>query len=184
MDLFEELAATIESINGQSTDAVVKLWLLELEPYPDHDVRHALARCRRELRRLSLADVLDRIPTGHPGVEEAWSMVAPCLRNESISIVWTDEMAEAFGCALRLAEDGIAARMAFREKYTVLVGAARAARRKAVWSPSFGRDRSGRVAAMRSAVLAGRLPAGEIQRLLPDCDEHSNEHFLTDGDRK
>lgn len=118
------------------------------------------------------ADLIDWISQqqgGHPSVEVAWSMMP---RDESDSVVWTDEMSEAFGVArpLLLEGDGIAARMAFKEAYTKLIDRARDEKRRAVWRPSFGHDRHSRVAALNDAVAKGRLTAPQAQGFLPDAD--------------
>src|SRR5262245_18509616 len=96
----------------------------ELAHFPEGQVHGALRRCRRECSRLTLAVVLERIDDGRPLVEEAFAMLP---RTEAESVVWTEEMRQAFGSARALfaARDHVAARMAFKERYVQLVQRAR-----------------------------------------------------------
>jgi hypothetical protein len=89
-------------------------------------------------------------------------------RDEYQTVVWTDEMAEAWGAARPLlASDEIAARMTFREVYTKLVIAARREHRPPRWWPSLGHDVLGRDGPLREAVAKKRLTAAHVQKLLP-----------------
>lgn len=116
-----------------------------------------------------MASLTEALPLGsrHPGVEQAWSMVAVCLRDEQRSIVWTQEMAEAFGSALALADDTVAARMAFKETYGVLLLRAKETGAAPKWSVSFGYSKEGRADAVREAVSKGYLTQDAAVRLLP-----------------
>lgn len=109
------------------------------------------------------ADILAQIESaaaddGRPGVEEAWAMAFRAT-DEAATIVWTDEMSEAFGVArpLLLAGDEVAARMAFKESYQRLVDEARAERVQVKWSATLGHDTTGRNAALLPHVQAGRI---------------------------
>lgn len=117
------------------------------------------------------ADVIAQIAglaanDGRPGPEEAWAL---SLRSsdEAESIVWTEEMAEAWAIARPVlqAGDEVGARMAYREAYSRLVDAARAQQRQPAWSLSLGHDLGRRVEAVRAAVAAGRLPQSELAAL-------------------
>ncbi|RQO57986.1 hypothetical protein DBR47_14435 [Paucibacter sp. KBW04] len=106
------------------------------------------------------ADVLaqiDAIATnGRPGAEEAWAMVQI---GEDETVVWTDEMAEAYGACTSLlqAGDSIAARMTFKEVYERLLALAKRTGKPAVWKASMGSDMDKRKRALTAAVAAGRL---------------------------
>lgn len=167
MKLHELIQATFSVMGQELSDEAVALMTIELQDYPEDAVRMALRRCRTELRKLTLADILDRLPGGHPGVEEAWAIVGPSLGNEGLTVVWTNEMREAFGSAVSLAEDKVAARMAFKEKYLALLAEARQARRGPEWSVSLGWDVVGRETAIQHAVQHHRLSAAVAQRYLP-----------------
>ena len=92
-----------------------------------------------------------------------------CPRSEYDSVVWTDEMAGAYGIAAALLEHGdqVAARKAFLDRYEALVAKARAAGTPMRVSPSFGFDVGGREAAVQKAVDAGLLPVDRAQKFLP-----------------
>lgn len=128
-------------------------------------VYEALRRCQHELSgRLSLAKVLERIPGGHLGADEAWAL---CPRSESATVVWTDQIAAAFGAARPLLEEGdqVAARMAFKDAYAREMAACR--HQPAQWAVSAGHDVAGRVAAVTAAVELGRLPPARATHYLP-----------------
>ena len=103
---------------------------------------------------------------GRPGPEEAW---AKALRaaDEQNTVVWTEEMAEAWGIAQPVIANGdeVGARMAFREAYTRLIDAARRARRAPVWMASLGFDMRQRAEALQSAHMTGQLPAPDLLAL-------------------
>lgn len=165
--IVQALTMACQFLSQSLPDAAIEEMAAELAAYPEADVLAALKRCRSELRVLRYGDILDRLPGQHPGAEEAWALVSRCLRNEQISLVWTDEMREAYGVAAALAEDAVAARMAFRETYARLVGQARAQRRTPVWSVSLGYDPHGRDVALAEAVRKNQISAAHAARLLP-----------------
>lgn len=139
----------------------------ELGQYPMADVEVALKACRRYGGKLTLAVILQHLPNGHPGPEEAWAIVGPVLTSEAATIVWTEEMREAFGVCRSLSDDPVAARLAFREAYIGAVERARQGRQAPVWSASLGHDPAGREPVLREAVRRGRLPESELRLFLP-----------------
>lgn len=131
----------------------------ELAGYPAGAACAAVERAAREVRgRLTLADILGRIPGSHPSVERAWAMCAKALTDEAVTIVQTHEMARAFGYALRLHADPVAARMAFKAVYEEEVANARSAGGMPRWFVSPGTDAAGREGPVLEAVADGRLP--------------------------
>ena len=168
MKLHEALLATYAIVGQEISDLAVTAMCQDLATYPPAAVGAALQRCRKELRRISLADILDRIPGQLPGAEEAWAICAPGLNDERCTVVWTQEIAEAFGVALGLRDDPIAARMAFKETYGRLKAEAQG---KAVkWMPSLGSDPSGREGPLLDAVEKGRLALPHVQGFLPNLE--------------
>ena len=116
-NLIKAIAVTAELTGTELSIDAARMMADDLSEYPTDSVFKALTKCRRELKtRMSLADIISRIDDGRPDPNEAWAMIP---KNESQSVVWTREMAEAFGIALPLMIDGdqIAARMAFIECY-------------------------------------------------------------------
>jgi hypothetical protein len=166
--VLEAIAVTAELCGRVFSPAAARQFAADLSPYPEAQVLGALERCRREVKGvLSLADVISRLDDGRPGADEAWAMMP---RDETQSVVWTDEMAVAYGLALPLLAtgDAVAARVAFRECYTRVVTLARCERRPALWRLSPGRDPASRAAAITDAVEKGRLSREHAMALLPD----------------
>lgn len=168
MDLITAVKVTYEIVGQDISDLGIQSIVRELESYPLVAVLEALTRCRKELCKVTLADILDRLPNGHPGPEEAWSIVSRTLNNEAVSIVWTEEMAEAAGAARSLADDPVAARMAFKETYTALVQQSRLNQRPPQWRASLGFDPHGREQALKEAVEKNRIGLEYMRKLVPD----------------
>ncbi len=163
MKLIERIQAVAELTTGRTLSGVAAGMLAsQLEEYPEADVVTALDRCLREgLRALTLAAVTSRMPGAHLGAAEAWAL-AERAYDERASVVWTPEIAEAFGVVRHL-RDRVAARIGFREAYERMVGGARERPR---WNLSPGFDRGGRESAVREVVEAGRMTKGDSYRLL------------------
>lgn len=96
---------------------------------------------------------------GRPGPEEAWAIAVAC-NDESKTIVWTAEIAEAWGMARVVMNTGdeVGARMTFREVYNRLLEQARSSGVPAVWIASLGHDAKERDRAILHAQALGRLP--------------------------
>ena len=99
---------------------------------------------------------------GRLGSEEAWARSLPAM-DESKTVVWSTEAAEAFGAArpLLILGDEVGARMAFKEVYTRLVSEERAARHQVRWEASIGTDKQAARAALALAASEGRIACGE-----------------------
>lgn len=119
------------------------------------------------------ADILAQIAglagdDGRPGPEEAWAL-ALRASDEAATVVWTEEVAQAWGIA-KIVHDGgdeVGARMAFKEAYTRLVGEAREARKAPQWSASLGLDKAQQGEAIKRAEAAGLLPPPAPAPALP-----------------
>ncbi len=157
---------TAEIYGRELSEGAVRIYAADLDEFPEALILTALTRCRRELKTFpAISDILIRIDDGRPGVEEAWAMLP---KDEDTSVVWTDEMRDAFGSVrLLLDEDPIAARMAFREIYSKTLADARASRRPIVWMPSLGLDARARESVLREAVEKGRLTQQHVDQFLP-----------------
>lgn len=96
---------------------------------------------------------------GRPGGDEAWAL-AVASTDEDKTIVWTEEMANAWGVARVVYRTGdkVGARKSFLEAYARLVDEARSEGRPTVWAVSEGHNPQERAIAIRAAVEAGRLP--------------------------
>lgn len=168
MTLTEAVKGTYAVIGQAMTDTELAMVVSDLSVYPSASVLTALTRCRRELKRITLSDIIDRIPGGHPGVEEAWALVSTIIGDEDASIVWTEEMRRSYGVASSLVDDLIAARMAFKESYLSQVGEARAKGQLVKWSASLGWDKQRREIAVKEAVEKGRLTHASALAYCPD----------------
>lgn len=132
----------------------------------------ALQACCRKVRaRLTLAAIIERLDDGRPGIEEAWALLAPLLSDEGATIVWTDEMAEAYGIAVRLADDAVAAHLAFKEKYERLVSEARLSHRPVHWSASLGWEQEQRWEIVFQAYTLGRVSLEYVRNV---CREYAS----------
>ena len=88
--LIEDLAAAAEVMGQEVRPAGLLAMSDELMAYPLELSRAALIRVRRECRRLTLADILERIETadGRPLADEAWA-TAILAMEESETFIWT-----------------------------------------------------------------------------------------------
>lgn len=167
VELLKAVAVTSELCGRTFSEAAARVFVDDLSRFPEPAVMKALARCRREVRgALTIQDVVSRLDDGRPGPEEAWAMMP---FDESQSVVWTDEMANAFGIARGLLDEGdkVGARMAFKEAYIRLVGEARDDGRAVSWTPSLGYDKSGQDAVLSEAVSLGRLTHEHAKSIAP-----------------
>lgn len=171
MKLRDKIRVCAEVVGATLTDAAILVMAKRLEGYPSADVDVALGRCAEECsRRLALADILERLPCGHPGADEAWAIASRAL-DEDETVVWTRQMAQAWQTS-RAVEGAIGQRMAFRETYSRLVSEARHSPPR--WEVSLGFDVSGRARPILDAVQAGRLPE-ESLALAPGAPERAAE---------
>ena len=165
------IAVTAELTGTELSATALRVMDADLAAYPEAAVMRALDRCRKELKtRLTLAAVLERVEEedGRPGADEAWS-IALASADESETVVWTDEMAQAFGVAQPVLEarDKVGARMAFRDAYERIVRDARAAGAPCRWVVSIGHDAERRAVALQAAVTLKRLAPAVVTQYLP-----------------
>lgn len=151
----------------------MSIWWAALAPYSIDQVRGALSDHVTDPTTGKFApkpsDVIGKIQQndGHLGAEAAWALVSKAIADEDATVVWTDPIKDAFFIALPLADDPIAARMAFKESYTKAVAMAREAAVPITWIASLGHDPAGREPVLLEAVRQGRLTAEHIKALLP-----------------
>lgn len=165
-NLIQSVAVTAELCGGtQLSDLAAKAFLEDLSGYPEAGVLTALARCRKELTgRLTVAAVIQRIPGGRPGPEEAWAIASKGGTSESITKVWTQEIFAAFVEVQEIydTEGPIPARMAFKEIYARHVAEAQATGRPVEWQITLGHDTAGRAPAIERAIVAGYISAQDV----------------------
>ena len=172
--LLESIAATAEIMGREISPSAAMVMAQDLEKYPADVVAQALANLRRDAKaRFSTGAVIEQIeklqPDGRPGADEAWAMIP---QDEAATVVWTDEMAQAFGIAWPLLAEGdkIGARMAFRDAYNRIVEQNKRSGTAVRWVPSLGHDPAGRETALTEAVRLGRLDYVQVVGLLPHRD--------------
>lgn len=178
--IVQALAIAADVTGTEFSEATARFILRELEAYPEQAALEALRRCCREVKgRLTLSDILSRLDDGRPGVEEAWAAIP---RDEYQSVVWTEEMRQAWGVALPLLEeDPVAARMAFKDAYCKLVDKARTNREPVRWSVSLGRDPAGRETVVAEAVRAGKITQAHAKALIPSVNLLECNHVQVDS---
>ncbi len=165
--LIEAISLTAEVCGQILSPAAAELLAADLGDFDESVVLAALARCRKELQGpLKLHDILAHIDDGRPDADEAWAMMP---MSELASVVWTDEMAQAWGVALPMlnAGDTGGARIAFRDAYTKSVLEARIRHAPPCWMPSLGSDVSSRRRVLLEALEKRRLSAAHVEQLLP-----------------
>ena len=173
-NLIQAIAVTAELTDTDLSEAAARVMAEDLAEYPEEQVLKSLVRCRREIKgKLRISEVVSRLDDGRPGAEEAWAMIP---KDECGSVVWTDEMSEAYGVAYPLISDGdnVQARMAFIETYKKLVDAARLEKIPVKWIPSLGFDKESRESALMLAVEKGRIARDYAVKLLPHIYQNEN----------
>lgn len=170
-NLIKAIAVTAELCGKAYSPGAAAMLAQDLDGYEERAVLAALTRCRKELdgRPFNVAAIIARIDDGRPGVEEAWAAMP---FDESQSVVWTAEMAQAWGACLHLLEDGdrIGARMAFKETYLRLLTIARDQKTPTRWTQSLGHDQAGRDAVLLDAVDKGRLRIAYVKTIAPHLE--------------
>ncbi len=165
-NLIQALAVTAELCGGtQLSEIASRAFLSALAKFPEDRVVSALFRCQRELTgRLTLAAVIQRIPGGRPGSEEAWVIASKGGTSESVTKVWTAEMSAAFVEVQEIynAEGPIPARMAFKEIYARHTAEAEAAGRPVEWQITLGHNAADRGPAIERALQAGYITLEDV----------------------
>lgn len=109
-----------------------------------------------------------------PSPYVAWGMMP---KDEKETVVWTDEMATAFGFVDQLISDGDIdqAMIIFVREYKRLCDLAVKIGKPVVWTPSLGHDPKGRVHVLVDAVRKGRMDKDHAIRLFP----HMKSEFIS-----
>jgi hypothetical protein len=173
----QEIAVTWELLNGPISDPAMKMLLRQLSEYDETALLKALARCRAECKgRITPADIISRIDDGRPSAEEAWAIADTARKDENATVVWTEEIAAAYG-TVRFMDDNIAARMAFKDAYKQRCDESRANKQPVRWTPSLG-EYSWRQGPIFEAVILGRLSAFRARQLVPELPPMPGEKTL------
>jgi hypothetical protein len=170
-----EFAQVLEAALGMygktATKSSIGIWFEALREFGLDEVRRAFGAHMKDTERGHFApmpsDIIRHIPTGHPDPQEAWSMVAAGIADERVTLVMTDEIRAAFFAAVDLADDKIAARMTFLERYKREIANARTEGTKPKWTVSLGFDKEGQEQPITEAIRLGRIQVTHACVLLP-----------------
>lgn len=179
---FGDVVNGVMDVYGRErSPTAVALWWKVLQRYTLAEVESALAQHMRVSRFAPTpADVTALISDrdGRPGADEAWAMIP---RSEAESVIWTEEMAHAYGVAGPLLQHGdpIAARKAFLEAYEGAVTKARLSGIAVKITPSWGADEASRASAVRQAVDRGLLTPAKAQSFLAALPNYAEEVAAT-----
>lgn len=165
--------AALQTGGRDASVPMLKLAFNALAEFSFEQVQAALgehvAKSARAPTPADIREIIEvSIPGGRPGAEEAWSIALGAM-DEAATVVWTEEMAAAWGVAHPLMQSGdkVGARMAFRETYNRKVDEAKRRGETPKWTPSLGHDQESRRTALQEAVDHGRLTRSSVEHLLP-----------------
>lgn len=171
-EFMQLLAETLASYGKALPDgSILTAWWANLAGYPLTVVRAAFqAYCNENGEFAPVpAGIAVRCKKmdGRPEAEEAWA-IALTARDETSTVIWTTETAEAFNICrpVLVSSNAISARLSFLAAYTRLVAEARAEHRPMKMAVSLGSDRYHQVAVIQRAVDNGLLPAPSATPLL------------------
>lgn len=159
--LARELMGTAEVLGQQLSPNAAALMAEDLMCFPQQVLKRALSRVRNEhAGRLTPKAILDRIDdaVGRPTANEAWAIASSAL-DERATVVWTNEMMDAWSVARPVAQAGdmVGGRMAFIAAYERVVRFAREAKNLPIVSVSIGWDGSMRDPAIEKALALGYI---------------------------
>lgn len=169
------------------TEASELMYAMVLGPLPDETadrlIREIVYRSKFRPTPSEMHQLYLDITTDIPGPDEAWAMVP---KSEAETVVWTEEMREAYAMAAPLLEAGdfVAARMAFIESYKRLIERLRASTSKPRWSISLGTDKAGRTAVLADSLVRGRISARWIEQTFPDIYQEDDVQNLLPPDQR
>lgn len=169
-----EIAATAEALGQTISDNTAALMAADLSTFPQHQLRAALSRTRMEcVGKLTLKFILDQLDAlqGRLASNEAWAL-ALRAREERDTVVWTDEIAQAWAVAAPMAagRDLVGARMAFKDAYDRITQHARDTLKRPEPRIAVGWDNAQRVAVVTAAYNEGRIPLALAMNVV-----HENE---------
>lgn len=178
------LSANSVSANGKPLNDLQLSYYFEV--LNEFSLVHVIAALRLHSKQCKFAptpnDIVEIINSGNKrlSADEAWAMMPMNEFNKKKSspftieetIVWTDEMAEAYKIASVFLEDGdkIAARMAFKSAYDRLCDEAVKQGIPPKWKVVPGYDKTLVAPVIEKAVLMGRLTQDEANRALMPPD--------------
>lgn len=163
-----------------------QMYASDLEAYSPAEINQAWKTYRMALGNNKMPkpfQLIQFVQDGHPTAQESWAMIP---RDESASVIWSDEMRAAYSIAEPLIREGnvSGAFFAYREEYEKQINQARALRKKPRWSPSFGDYKPGRDAALITAIERGRITPEKAVSLYPELEYNQQYEVLALGYEK
>ena len=165
-----ELIATAEALGQTLSENGAGLMAADLSTFPKEQLRTALSRTRMECTgRLTLKLILDQLDAlqGRLGVNEAWAL-ALRSRDEQETVVWTDEIEQAWVAAASMAagRDLVGARMAFKDAYERITLLARDTLKRPEPRIAVGWDAERRLQVVVQAHQEGKLSLEQAKSVL------------------
>lgn len=147
IDRYANLQVTPQEIEDE--------WASELGGFSAEEIKRGLDACRASKFPPTLPEFISLCRPAasvRPSADEAWA-IAIKAKDESETIVWTEDMAQAWGLCKPVldAGDEVGARMAFRAAYERISGLGGPVR----WTVSTGWDAEKRVIALEKAKSLG-----------------------------
>lgn len=147
-------------------DEIVDEWATELGGFSPEEIKRGLDACRANKFPPTLPEFISLCRPAasvRPSADEAWA-IAIKAKDESETVVWTEDMAQAWGLCKPVldAGDEVGARMAFRASYERISGLGGPIR----WTVSHGWDAEKRAIALEKAKSAGLALPYEPQPVL------------------
>lgn len=175
-DLLKRLKVMAVVYNKNATDELYDVYMSLLTKYDPNLALKALDKILQENKFFpTIAEIIEVINSfdGRPTAEEAWSMLP---FSEDDSVVWTDEMRQAFfeGAYPLLESDMYGARRAFESVYERLVKDARNLGSSVHWETSLGHDKHKRFDVIVDAAKKNRISIDYAQRIACQTVEQSS----------
>lgn len=180
--LTRELGATYALLGKQIAAAPLAILVQDLQHYGRDQLAMAMGRVRMEhTGQLTPATFMHYLEQAYGRLPpaEAYAL-AMTSQDERATVVWTDEIAQAWGRCLPLLEEGdkFGARQAFTEAYAQITSQARYEGRMPVVQVSWGADRELRAVAIEKAQRRGllstdmaQLPRAVLEELASTSDQ-------------
>ena len=165
----EAVGVAYEMFGKAPSSGVMNMWWMAFSRFTIADFTMALSREISESKFLpTIAGVLEhlKVSDGRPDVDEAWAIAKQAM-DERSTVVWTDEIAEAYGIASEVyGEDRVGGRMAFKSSYDRVVEQNKRNGTTVTWWATLG-DPETRQPALEQAEAKGLLSHEYVVARLP-----------------
>lgn len=163
--------------------SVMKMYAIELQNHDPEVIKKAWEKYRMNPKNVFMptpAQLIQFIDDGRPDVNEAWAMIP---WDENLSVVWNDEISQAYKAAYPLYKAGQknSAFFAFKEVYEKLVFEKRKKNIKPNWELSEGFDRELRISAVKEAISKGYIDENKANYIYPEFQLSAKENFLLES---